>query len=78
MDWKIHQINIKVTFLDEVMEVKMYMDQLIGFVQEGEKHLVCKLKKICMDSSNFQGRGITVLTRTLLTRILIEQNPLRG
>ena len=32
MDWKIHQINIKLTILDKVLEVEMHMDQVVGFV----------------------------------------------
>ena len=45
MDWKIHQMNIKATFLNEKLDVEIYMDQPKGFVQKGEKYLICKLKK---------------------------------
>ena len=46
VDWEIHQMDVKTTILNEVLEVEIYMDQLEGFVQKGEKNLVCILKKI--------------------------------
>ena len=45
MNWEIHQMNVKITFSNGILEVKIYMDQLNDFVQEGKKDLVCKLKK---------------------------------
>ena len=44
MDWEIHQMDVKTTFVNEIFKVKIYMDQLEGFVQEENEHLVCKLK----------------------------------
>ena len=43
MDWEIHQINVNTLFLNGKLEVKVYMDQLEGFVQEGKEHFVFKL-----------------------------------
>jgi hypothetical protein len=51
MIWDIHQMDVKSTFLNGVLEVKIYMNQLERFAQEENKHLVCKFKKLYMDSS---------------------------
>ena len=45
MNWEIRRMDVKAAFLNEVLEMKIYMDQLEGFVQDGKKCLVCKLKK---------------------------------
>ena len=46
MDWEIHQMDVKAGFLNGVLEVEIYMDQLEGFIQKGKEHLMYKLKKI--------------------------------
>ena len=46
MDRKIHQMDIKVVFLNVILEVKINMDHSEGFVQEGKEHLMCTLKKV--------------------------------
>jgi hypothetical protein len=38
-------MDVKTAFLNGDLEVVIYMDQPPGFVQEGQSHLVCKLKK---------------------------------
>ena len=45
MNWKIHQMDVKTTFLNGVLDVDIYMNQLEDFVQEGKEYLVCKVKK---------------------------------
>ena len=45
MDWKIHQMDVKAAFVNGILNVKIYMDQEEGFVQEKKKHLGCKFKK---------------------------------
>ena len=45
MDWEIHQMDEKTAFMNDVLEVVIYMDQPEGFVQKGKEHLVCKLIK---------------------------------
>jgi hypothetical protein len=37
MDWEIHQMDVKMSFLNGVLEVEIYMDQPKGFVQEGKR-----------------------------------------
>ena len=39
-------MNINATFLNGVLEVEIYMDQLEDLIQKGKKHLVCKFKKV--------------------------------
>ena len=40
MDWEIHYFGRKITFLNDVLEVEIYINQLEGFVQEGKKHFM--------------------------------------
>jgi hypothetical protein len=40
------------------------MEQLEGFSQPGQEHLVCKLKSHFMGSSSLQGSGTSDLTPT--------------
>lgn len=43
--WKIHQMDVKYTFLNCSMEEEVYMIQPQGFVVKDHKDKVCKLKK---------------------------------
>ena len=44
-DLKIHQIDVKKTFLNGDLGEEIYMDQLEGFVEFGQESKVCKLTK---------------------------------
>ena len=44
-DLKIHQIDVKTTFLNGDLGEEIYMDQLEGFVEFGQESKVCKLTK---------------------------------
>lgn len=44
-DLKLHQLDVKTTFLNRNLEEKVYMDQLEDFSIKGKEHKVCKLKK---------------------------------
>ena len=44
-DLELHQMDMKTTFLNENLEVEVYMSQLQGFSIEKKEHMVCKLKK---------------------------------
>ena len=45
MKWKIHQINVKMAFLNGVVEEKVYVEQPLGFETHDRETHVCKLKK---------------------------------
>jgi hypothetical protein len=41
----LEQMDVKTAFLNGDLEEQIYMEQLEGFSQHGQEHLVCKLKK---------------------------------
>jgi hypothetical protein len=41
----IHQMNVKTTFLNGELDEEIYMEQLAGFVENGQEGMVCKLLK---------------------------------
>jgi len=43
-DLELHQIDVKTDFLYENLD-DVYIDQPMGFIEEGKEHMVCKLKK---------------------------------
>ena len=45
MKWKIHQKDVKIAFLNGVVEEKVYVEQSLGFEKHDRKTHVCKLKK---------------------------------
>ena len=45
MKWKLHQMDVKTTFLNDVIEEEVYIEQPQGFEVEGRKSHVCRLKK---------------------------------
>lgn len=44
-DLKIHQMDVKTTFLNGDLDEEIYMDQPEGFVEPGQESKVCKLTK---------------------------------
>ncbi|RVW81869.1 Retrovirus-related Pol polyprotein from transposon TNT 1-94 [Vitis vinifera] len=44
-DMQLEQMDVKTTFLYGDLEELVYMVQLEGFIQPGQEHLVCKLRK---------------------------------
>ena len=44
-DLELHQMDVKIVFLNRDLEESVYMDQPMGFSVEGKEHIVCKLKK---------------------------------
>jgi len=45
MDWKLHQMDVKIAFLNGVIEEEVYIEQPEGFVVHGSDSHVCHLKK---------------------------------
>ena len=43
--WKLHNIDVKIAFLDGKIEEEVYIEQHEGFVTHGNKIHVCKLRK---------------------------------
>ena len=44
-DVELHQMDVKITFLNGDLEKEVYMKQLEGFITNGNDHIICKLKK---------------------------------
>jgi len=44
-DLELHQMDVKIAFLNSDLEEEIYMDQPEGFVSTGKENMVCKLKK---------------------------------
>ena len=44
-NWDFHQLDIKNAFLHGDLQEEVYMEQLPGFVAQGEKGRVCRLRK---------------------------------
>ena len=44
-DMALEQMDVKTVFLHGDLEEQIYMEQLEGFNQPGQEHLVCKFKK---------------------------------
>ena len=44
-DLELHQMDVKITFLNDDLHKEVYMDQPEGFQDESKEHMECKLKK---------------------------------
>jgi hypothetical protein len=43
--WKVHQMDVKTSFLNGDLKEIVFMSQPKGFVVKGQEHKVCKLMK---------------------------------
>ena len=46
MGWKIHQMDLKTTFLNDMIEKEVYIEQLEGFETFNRDSHVCRLKRV--------------------------------
>ena len=49
MKWDLHQMDVKTTFLNAMIEEEVYIEQPQGFEVEDRRNHVCKLKKALYD-----------------------------
>jgi hypothetical protein len=45
MGWRLHQMDVKTTFLNGEIEEEVYVEQPDGFIVQGKESHVCRLKK---------------------------------
>jgi hypothetical protein len=45
MRWRIHQMDVKMTFLNGIIEEEVYIERPWGFEVHGRESHVCRLKK---------------------------------
>ena len=50
MKWKVHQMDVKTTFLNGVVEEEVYVEQPLGFETHDKESHVCRLKKALLET----------------------------
>jgi hypothetical protein len=45
MGWKIHQMGVKTTFLNGLIQTEVYIEKPLGFELHGGESHVCRMKK---------------------------------
>jgi hypothetical protein len=78
MKWKLHQMDVKTTFLNGVIEEKVYIEKPQGFEVEDRKSHVCRLKKALYGLKQapraWYGRIDSFLTRLGFTKSKEDSN----
>ena len=46
LGWSLHQMDVKIAFLNGIIEEEVYIEQPEGFVVHGSDSHVCRLKKV--------------------------------
>ena len=64
-DMIVHQMDVVTAFLNGLLEEDIYMEQPEGYLQPGNEHLVCKLKK-----SGYSLKQSPRYCNTMLTEVL--------
>jgi hypothetical protein len=78
MNWKLHQMDVKTTFLNGVIEEEVYIEKPQGFEVEDKKTHVCRLKKdlygLKQDPRAWYGRIDSFLTSLGFTQSNYDSN----
>jgi transposase InsO family protein len=78
MKWKLHQMDVKTTFLNGVIEEEVYIEQPQGFEVEDRKTHVCRLKKALYGLKQapraWYGRIDSFLTSLGFTKSKVDSN----
>jgi hypothetical protein len=78
MKWKLHQMDVKTVFLNDVIEEEVYIEQPKGFEVEDRKSHVCRLKKssygLKQDPRAWYGRIDSFLMRLGFTKSKDDSN----
>jgi hypothetical protein len=78
MKWKLHQMDVKIAFLNGVIEEEVYIEQPQGFEVEDMKTHVCKLKKALYRLKQapraWYGRINSFLTNLGFTKSKVDSN----
>jgi hypothetical protein len=78
MKWKLHQMDVKTTFLNGVIEEEVYIEQPQGFEVEDKKSHVCRLKKALYGLKQapraWYGRIDSLLTSLGFTKSNVDSN----
>jgi hypothetical protein len=78
MKWKLHQMDVKTTFLNGVIEEEVYIEQPQGFEVEDRKTHVCRLKKALYGLKQapraWYGRIDSFLTSLGFTKSKVDPN----
>ena len=64
MGWRLHHIDVNITFLNGVIEEEVYIEQPKGFVIYGKESHVYRLRIPFVNSSRHPGLGMPGLTHT--------------
>jgi hypothetical protein len=64
MGWKIHQMDVKTTFFNDIIEEEVYIEQLEGFEVHGRDSHVCRLRRVLYGLKQVQERSIHGLKTT--------------
>ena len=78
MKWDLHQMDVKIAFLNGVIEEEVYIEQLEGFEVEDRWTHVCKLKKALYGLEQapraWYGRIDSFLTSSEFTKSKVDPN----
>ena len=58
MKWKLHQMDVKTTFLNGVIEEEIYIEQPPGFETHDKETYVCRLRNPYMGENKHPKHGM--------------------